>query len=107
MQNEATAQQLPAETRDWTDTVLTESDWADCGWEPGSGIVPERILVSLPDRPGRPGGEVNALAAFDVDSWAIFSAHWIDGEPVELTDADERFIKGKLEQRAERLRNDW
>lgn len=96
----------PAGERDWFDTEPTAEDWSAVGWERGVGIVPERTLLDLPDRPGRPGGEANVLFARDVDVWSIASATFIDGEPVELTDADRRFIEGRLDDRAEQLRSD-
>lgn len=101
-----TAEQL-TEPRDWTDTEPTDADWQAVGWQSGLGIVPERVLIDLPDRDGRPGGEANILFAWDVDGWLVASATFIDGEPVELTSNDRRFIKGKLDARAEQLRIEW
>lgn len=81
--------------RDMTDTETTDADRKAC-----QGLYPERDLFVLDGR------ELNVLFARDYDVWSVASAHDLDGNPVLTTETD-RKIRRLLDERAERLRNDW
>lgn len=81
---------------DYFSVETTNADWTAVGWDRDWGVVPTRIVVDLPE------GEVNVLAAWDVDNWWLVSAVGVDGEPYELTDSDERIVRNALDSRRER-----
>lgn len=87
----------------WSDTEPRAEDWEAVGWEPGSGVIPERTLVDLPGV-----GEVNVLFYVDVDCWRVVSAHSTDdGAAVALTDDERDLVTRKLDENAAEARADW